>query len=330
MSNLTPLIKSIQDIMRQDSGVDGDAQRISQLTWLLFLKVFDALEEELEHTRDDYKSPLPAHLRWREWAADPEGITGDALLNFVNNELFPKLKNLPGDVQRNPRGYVVRGVFEDAFNYMKSGHLLRQVINKLAMVDFNRQAERHQFNDLYEKILKDLQSAGNAGEFYTPRAVTQFMVDMVNPQLGERVMDPATGTGGFLVCAIEHLRKQVSSAEDEVRLQNSIGGVEKKQLPHMLCVTNLMLHGIEVPSLIAHGNTLARPLRDYTPAERVDVILTNPPFGGIEEPGIEQGFPADVRTKETADLFWCSSSTSSSTRAAPPWCCPTAPCLAKA
>ena len=303
MSNLTPLIKSIQDIMRQDSGVDGDAQRISQLTWLLFLNVFDALEEELEHTRDDYKSPLPEALRWRHWAADPEGITGDALLNFVNNELFPKLKNLPGDVQRNPRGYVVRGVFEDAFNYMKSGHLLRQVINKLATVDFNRQAERHQFNDLYEKILKDLQSAGNAGEFYTPRAVTQFMVDMTHPQLGERLMDPATGTGGFLVCAIEHLRKQVKTADDEARLQNSILGVEKKQLPHMLCVTNLMLHGIEVPSLIRHDNTLSRPLRDYTPADRVDVILTNPPFGGIEEPGIEQGFPADVRTKETADLF---------------------------
>ena len=303
MSNLTPLIKSIQDIMRQDSGVDGDAQRISQLTWLLFLKVFDALEEELELTRDNYKSPLPDTLRWRNWAADPEGITGDALLNFVNNELFPKLKNLPGDVQRNPRGYVVRGVFEDAFNYMKSGQLLRQVINKLATVDFNRQAERHQFNDLYEKILKDLQSAGNAGEFYTPRAVTQFMVDMTNPQLGERVMDPATGTGGFLVCAIEHLRKQVKTADDETRLQNSILGVEKKQLPHMLCVTNLMLHGIEVPSLIRHDNTLSRPLRDYTPVDRVDVILTNPPFGGIEEPGIEQGFPADVRTKETADLF---------------------------
>ncbi len=303
MSNLTPLIKSIQDIMRQDSGVDGDAQRISQLTWLLFLKVFDALEEELELTRDDYKSPLPEALRWRHWAADPEGMTGDALLNFVNNELFPTLKNLPGDVQRNPRGYVVRGVFEDAFNYMKSGQLLRQVINKLATVDFNRQAERHQFNDLYEKILKDLQSAGNAGEFYTPRAVTQFMVDMTNPQLGERVMDPATGTGGFLVCAIEHLRKQVKTADDETRLQNSILGVEKKQLPHMLCVTNLMLHGIEVPSLIRHDNTLSRPLRDYTPADRVDAILTNPPFGGIEEPGIEQGFPADVCTKETADLF---------------------------
>lgn len=303
MSNLSPIIKSIQDIMRQDSGVDGDAQRISQLTWLLFLKVFDALEEELELTRDHYKSPLPDSMRWRHWAADPEGITGDDLLDFVNTELFVTLKNLPGDPLRNPRGYVVRGVFEDAYNYMKSGQLLRQVINKLNAIDFNRQTDRHQFNDLYEKILKDLQSAGNAGEFYTPRAVTQFMVDMVNPQLGEKVLDPATGTGGFLVCAIEHLRRQVNNAEQETLLQNSIHGVEKKQLPHMLCVTNLMLHGIEVPSHVRHDNTLARPLRDHTAADRVDVVLTNPPFGGIEEPGIEQGYPADVRTKETADLF---------------------------
>jgi type I restriction enzyme M protein len=303
MSNLSPVIKSIQDVMRQDAGINGDAQRIEQMVWLLFLKVFDALEEELELTRDDYRSPIPENLRWRNWAADPEGITGDALLDFVNNQLFPKLKNLAADPVRNPRGWVVRGVFEDANNFMKSGKLLRQVINKLAGIDFNRQADRHQFNDLYEKILRDLQSAGNAGEFYTPRAVTQFMVDMVNPQLGERVLDPATGTGGFLVCAIEHLRMQVHNTEHEALLQTSILGVEKKQLPHMLCVTNLMLHGIEVPSTVRHDNTLARPLRDYTPAERVDVVLTNPPFGGIEEPGIEAGFPADVRTKETADLF---------------------------
>lgn len=303
MSNLTSVVKSIQDIMRQDSGVDGDAQRISQLTWLLFLKVFDALEEELELTRDHYASPIPEPMRWRNWAADPEGMTGEELLSFVNNELFPTLKGLAGDAERNPRGFVVRGVFEDAFNYMKSGQLLRQVINKLAVIDFNRQAERHQFNDLYEKILKDLQSAGNAGEFYTPRAVTQFMVDMVNPRLGEKVLDPATGTGGFLVCAIEHLRKQVKNTADEAQLQQSVGGVEKKQLPHMLCTTNLMLHGVEVPSHVVHGNTLARPLREYTADQRVDVVLTNPPFGGVEEPGIEQGFPADVRTKETADLF---------------------------
>lgn len=303
MSNLSSVIKSIQDIMRQDSGVDGDAQRISQLTWLLFLKVFDALEEELELTRDHYTSPIPDEMRWRQWAANAEGITGDELLDFVDNQLFATLKNLPGDAKRNPRGFVVRGVFEDAYNYMKSGHLLRQVINKLNAIDFNRQAERHQFNDLYEKILKDLQSAGNAGEFYTPRAVTQFMVDMVNPRLGEVVLDPATGTGGFLVCAIEHMRKQVNNTEQEAVLQNSIRGVEKKQLPHMLCVTNLMLHGVEVPSLIEHGNTLSRPLREYGAADRVDVVLTNPPFGGVEEPGIEQGYPADVRTKETADLF---------------------------
>ena len=303
MSNLTPTIKSIQDIMRQDSGVDGDAQRISQLTWLLFLKVFDALEEELELTRHAYTSPIPEPLRWRNWAADAEGMTGDKLLAFVNNELFNGLKGLSANPVRNPRGYVVRGVFEDAFNYMKSGHLLRQIINKLATIDFNRQAERHQFNDLYEKILRDLQSAGNAGEFYTPRAVTQFMVDQTNIQLGEKLLDPATGTGGFLVCAIEHLRKQVHTPEQEATLQASIFGVEKKQLPHMLCVTNLMLHGIEVPSQIRHDNTLARPLRDYSAVDRVDVILTNPPFGGVEEPGIEQGFPADVRTKETADLF---------------------------
>ncbi|MBI5278181.1 MAG: SAM-dependent DNA methyltransferase [Burkholderiales bacterium] len=303
MSNLTPVIKSIQDVMRQDAGINGDAQRIEQMVWLLFLKVFDAQEEELELTRGDYKSPIPEHLRWRNWASDAEGITGDTLLDFVNNQLFPKLKNLPADQQRNPRGFVVRSVFEDANNFMKSGHLLRQVINKLGAIDFNRRAERHQFNDVYEKILRDLQSAGNAGEFYTPRAVTQFMVDMVNPRLGESVFDPATGTGGFLVCAIEHLRKQVRNTDHEALLQKSIAGVEKKQLPHMLCVTNLMLHGVEVPSLIAHGNTLARPLREYTPASRVDVVMTNPPFGGIEEPGIESGFPSDVRTKETADLF---------------------------
>jgi type I restriction enzyme M protein len=303
MSNLSTVVKSIQDIMRQDSGVDGDAQRISQLTWLLFLKVFDALEEELELTRDEYTSPIPSSMRWRHWAADPEGLTGDDLLDFVNTELFVTLKELPGDPERNPRGYVVRGVFEDAFNYMKSGHLLRQVINKLNGIDFNRQSERHLFNDLYEKLLRDLQAAGNAGEFYTPRAVTQFMVDMVNPQLGEVVLDPATGTGGFLVCAIEHLRKQVQNPEQEAVLQLSIRGVEKKQMPHMLCVTNLMLHGIEVPSSVRHDNTLVRPLRDYGPQDRVDVVLTNPPFGGTEEPGIEQGFPSDVRTKETADLF---------------------------
>jgi type I restriction enzyme M protein len=303
MSNLSSIVKSIQDIMRQDAGVDGDAQRIGQLTWLFFLKIFDAHEAQLEVMQDHYKSPLPEHLRWRDWADDPEGRTGDALLDFLNIQLFPTLKELPGDLKRNPRGYVIRSVFEDAFNYMKSGQLLRQVINKINAIDFNRQADRHQFNDIYEKILRDLQSAGNAGEFYTPRAVTQFMVDMVDPQLGETVLDPACGTGGFLVCALEHLRKQARSAEDEATLQTSIHGVEKKQLPHLLCVTNMLLHGIDVPSEIRHDNTLTYPLRDYGAKDRVDVIITNPPFGGTEEPGVEGNFPSDVRTKETADLF---------------------------
>jgi len=303
MTISTTFIKSVQDILRQDAGVDGDAQRISQLSWLLFLKIFDDQETELELLRDKFRSPLPERLRWRTWAADPEGITGEELLEFVNGDLFPTLKGLDADEQRSPRGFVVREVFGDAYNYMKSGQLLRQVINKINEIDFNNRAERHLFNDLYEKILKDLQSAGNAGEFYTPRAVTQFMVDQVNPRLGERVLDPACGTGGFLACAIEHLKPQRQWADDDIVLQNAISGVEKKQLPHLLCVTNMMLHGIEVPSQIRHDNTLSRPLADYGNRDLVDVILTNPPFGGTEEAGIEANFPADVRTKETADLF---------------------------
>jgi type I restriction enzyme M protein len=303
MTISSTFIKSVQDIMRQDAGVDGDAQRISQLTWLLFLKIFDDQETELELMRDAYRSPLPERLRWRNWAADQEGITGDELLTFVNTDLFPSLKGLNVDLQRNARGFVAREVFSDAYNYMKSGQLLRQVVNKINEIDFNNRADRHLFNDLYEKILKDLQSAGNAGEFYTPRAVTQFMVDQVSPRLGERVLDPACGTGGFLACTLEHLKAQRKSVEDDIVVQNAINGVEKKQLPHLLCVTNMMLHGIEVPSLIRHDNTLARPLADYGTRDMVDVILTNPPFGGTEEPGIEGNFPADVRTRETADLF---------------------------
>ncbi|MFL9977338.1 type I restriction-modification system subunit M [Paraburkholderia graminis] len=303
MTISTTLIKSIQDIMRQDAGIDGDAQRISQLSWLFFLKIFDDQEIEIEMLREEYVSPIPENLRWRNWAADAEGITGDALLGFVNNDLFGALKGLNADAVLNARAFVVQSVFEDAFNYMKSGQLLRQVINKINEIDFNSQQDRHLFNDLYEKILKDLQNAGNAGEFYTPRAVTQFMVDMVNPQLGEKVLDPACGTGGFLACAIEHLRTQVKSVGDEDLLQRAIHGVEKKQMPHLLCVTNMLLHGIEIPFQIRHDNTLAKPLVSYGPRDMVDIILTNPPFGGTEEPGIESNFPADVRTKETADLF---------------------------
>jgi len=301
---ISTTVKGIQDIMRKDAGVDGDAQRISQLVWMLFLKVFDDREQEKELLEDGYKSPIPKRLRWSTWAADPEGITGDALLDFVNGDLFKTLKELPVNGKNAALSGVVRSVFEDAYNYMKSGTLMRQVINKLNEVDFNRQADRHEFGEVYEKILSDLQNAGNAGEFYTPRAVTQFIVDQVDPKLGERVLDPACGTGGFLVCAIEHIRKKhVKSAKDEALLQAAIAGVEKKPLPHLLCTTNMIFHGIDVPSQIRHDNTLARPLRDYGPKDRVDVVVTNPPFGGMEEDGIEQNFPQSFRTRETADLF---------------------------
>lgn len=304
--SISTTIKSIQDIMRKDVGVDGDAQRIGQLVWLLFLKIFDDKETEWELTEKRYKSPLPESLRWRNWAADSEGITGDALLEFANNKLFPALKSLSlASGNGHSRGFVVRSVFEDAYQYMKSGTLLRQVINKLNEgIDFNDSQNRHLIGEMYEQLLRDLQSAGNAGEFYTPRAVTQFMVDMVDPQLGEKVLDPACGTGGFLTCTIEHVRKKyVKTPADEERLQAGIFGVEKKPLPHLLCTTNTLLHGIDVPANIRHDNTLARPLRDYTPKDRVDVIVTNPPFGGMEEDGIETNFPKAWQTRETADLF---------------------------
>jgi type I restriction enzyme M protein len=299
---ISTTIKSIQDIMRQDAGVDGDAQRISQLVWLIFLKLFDGAED-LYEWEADYVSPIPERLRWRNWAADDEGITGDTLMDFVDNELFPALKELAFQPDVDPRGLIVGEVFADTYNYMKSGTLLRQVINKLNEIDFASQQERHLFNDIYEKILRDLQSAGNAGEYYTPRAVTQFMVDMVAPQVGEVILDPACGTGGFLVCALERLRAQARDAADWTTIERTIRGVEKKPLPHVLALTNLFLHGISVPQ-IARDNALTRqPYRAITDRDRVDVIVTNPPFGGMEEPGVESSFPAAFQTKETADLF---------------------------
>lgn len=299
--SISTTIKTIQDIMRKDAGVDGDAQRISQLVWMIFLKVFDAREEEYELVEENYKSPIPEALRWRNWAANAEGITGDALLDFVDNALFKTLKELRTKAI-DPRGRMMGKVFEDAYNYMKNGTLIRQVINKLNEVDFNKQEQKKQFSEIYEKILKDLQSAGNAGEYYTPRAVTKFIVDRVKPQLGEIVLDPACGTGGFLTAAIDYIRQHFQSADVPEILQRTIRGTEKKPLPYNLCVTNLILHGLDVPQA-EHDNTLARPLRDYSPQERVDVIITNPPFGGMEEDGIEDNFPATFRTRETADLF---------------------------
>ena len=290
--------------MRKDVGVDGDAQRLSQLAWMLFLKIFDDRESEWELLQDSYVSPLPEQYRWRNWAAHAEGMTGEALKQFLDSNMFPALQKLEAKAG-DQRAYVIRSVFEDAYNYMKSGQLIRQVVNKIqAGIDFNKAQERHLFGDVYEQLLRDLQAAGNAGEFYTPRAVTEFMVRMVNPRLGEKIMDPACGTGGFLTCSIEHIRKQdVKTVEDEVSLQASILGIEKKPMPHLLCTTNMILHGIDVPINIRHDNTLSYPLISWGPKQRVDVIVTNPPFGGVEEDGVETNFPAAFRTRETADLF---------------------------
>ena len=297
-------VKSIQDIMRQDSGVDGDAQRISQLCWMFFLKIIDDQDQELELLDREYRSPIPKKYQWRAWAADPEGVTGDELLAFINGELFSALKELSVPSRSGGRRRVVRDVFEDAYNYMKSGQLMRQVVNKINAIDFNNLTERQNFGDIYEQILADLQSAGNAGEYYTPRALTAFMVDRIDPHPGEILLDPACGTGGFLTGAMRHMRdRYVKRPQDEQRMEGGLRAVEKKQLPHMLCVTNMLLHGIGDPSFVRHDNTLARPYVSWEQSERVDLVLTNPPFGGKEEDGIESNFPQHFRTRETADLF---------------------------
>lgn len=300
--SVTNVIKSVQDIMRQDAGVDGDAQRISQLVWMIFLKVFDAKEEEWELESDDYTSIVPEELRWSNWAADDEGMTGDELLDFVNNKLFKELKEIELTQYSDPKSFLVKAIFEDSYNYMKSGALIRQVINKLNEIDFTASEDRHLFNDIYENILKDLQSAGNSGEFYTPRPVTKFIIDMLNPKLGEKVADFACGTGGFLTCAIENMKTQQTTVEDIKVLGESIIGVEKKPLPHLLATTNLILHDIDVPQ-IKHDNSLMKNISDLKPTEMIDVIAMNPPFGGIEEDTVLSNFPQQFQTKETADLF---------------------------
>lgn len=296
---MSAMIKSLEDIMRKDAGLNGDAQYIEQITWLLFLKAFDAKEMEWE-LREKNVGVIPEGYRWRDWAEDREGITGDALIKFVD-ELFAKLKKLDAS-DGDMRKYVVRNVFEDINNYMKSGIYLRQLINRInEKVDFIDATQKHTFNDLYEGMLKDLQSAGRAGEFYTPRPVTNFIVEKVNPKLGEIVLDPACGTGGFLTSTIAHIGK-INSTEELELLQTTINGWEKKPLPYLLAMTNLLLHDIETPK-IKHGNSLNRPITDYTASERVDVIVANPPFGGAEDVAVKQNFPAEFQTSETADLF---------------------------
>lgn len=299
------LIKRLQNIMRQDSGVDGDAQRIGQIVWILFLKIYDAKEELWEFHNDDYESIIPEELRWREWAVDNKDgkvMTGDELLTFVNDTLFPALKSLEIDETTPRKSAIVKEVFEDAYNYMKNGVLLRQVINAIDEIDFTELDERHAFNDIYETILKDLQSAGNSGEFYSPRATTEFIAEMINPQIGETVADFACGTGGFLISALEILQKQIKTVEDKERVNKSLFGVEKKNLPHLLCITNLLLHEIDEPNIL-HGNSLERNIRDYKEADRFHCIMMNPPYGGTEEKIIQSNFPTELQTSETADLF---------------------------
>lgn len=305
--SLGNIVKRLQDIMRQDPGINGDAQRIEQMVWIIFLKVYDAKEKVWEFMQTDspYTSIIPEPLRWRNWAVDHKdgnALTGEKLLNFVNNELFPQLKNIEIDENTPMNQIIVQRAFEDNNNYMKDGILLRQVVNVIDEIQFEEYEDRHAFGEIYETILRSLQSAGNSGEFYTPRAVTDFMVRMIQPKLGESIADFACGTGGFLTSALKALDAQVSSVEDRELYSSSIYGIEKKALPFLLCATNMLLHDIDKPQII-HGNSLEKNVRDYSDADRFDVILMNPPYGGVEKDGVKQNFPADLRSSETADLF---------------------------
>ena len=303
------IVKRIQNIMRQDAGVNGDAQRIEQMTWMFFLKVYDTQEETWEDKAylegKTYTSIIPDELRWRNWAVDKkdgEALTGDAILSLVNDRLFPTLKNI--EVTRDtPRSKaIVKDVFEDINQYMKNGTLLRQVINVINEIEFDDAQDRHLFGDIYEGILKDLQSAGNAGEFYTPRALTDFIVEMLHPRLGETFGDFTSGTGGFLTSALKHLEPQINNAEDRISYQNAVIGQEWKPLPYLLSITNLLLHDVEAPN-IRHCDSLATKVTDFTGKDKVDVIGMNPPYGGSTEASVKSNFPMEMRSSETADLF---------------------------
>lgn len=303
------IVKRIQNIMRQDAGINGDAQRIEQMTWMFFLKVYDTQEETWEYKamkeKKTFKSIIPENLRWRNWAIDNkdgEALTGDALLKLVNEDLFPSLKNL--DVNREtPRSQsIVKEVFEDINQYMKDGVLLRQVINIINEIEFDDAEDRHMFGDIYEGILKELQSAGNAGEFYTPRALTDFMVKTLDPKLGETFGDFTSGTGGFLTSALNHLQPQIETTADGEKYQSAVIGQEWKPLPYLLSITNLLLHDVEAPN-IRHCDSLGINVTDIKPEDKLDVIAMNPPYGGSTQSNIKSNFPMDMRSSETADLF---------------------------
>ena len=305
MSNLTGFVKRLRDIMRNDAGINGDAQRIEQIAWMLFLKVYDAKEQDWEWDDEAYQSIIPEECRWQNWAHDDKSgtaLTGDRLLDFVNNKLFPTLKSLPVSASTPIKKAIVQTTFADANNYMKDGVLLRQVINVIDDLDFSDYEESHAFGEIYETILKELQSAGSAGEFYTPRAVTDFMAQVIRPKIGETMADFACGTGGFIISWLKELQKQIKSTADAEKYSNSIYGIEKKQFPYMLCVTNLLLHGLDVPQ-VYHANTLLHDVLDYTEDDKVDVVLMNPPYGGNEKADVKNHFPGDLASSETADLF---------------------------
>jgi len=303
--SITSFVKNMQNIMRNDAGISGDAQRLEQIVWILFLKVYAAKEEQWELHDDNYTSIIPEECRWENWAVDKKdgkSLTGEALLNFVNGTLFPTLKTLPVDELTPVSKSIVKFAFEDANNYMKNGVLLRQVVNVIDEIDFTDYKERHAFNEIYEQILKDLQAQRASGEFYSPRATTDFMVQVTNPQLGERVADFACGTGGFLTSSLNHLIQQVTTTEERELYNASVFGIEKKAFPYLLAITNLLLHDIDNP-MIVHGNSLEKNVRDYSEREKFEVILMNPPYGGSEIDGIKMNFPLELRSSETADLF---------------------------
>jgi len=298
-------VKSIRNIMRNDAGINGDAQRIEQIAWMLFLKVYDEKENDWEFNEENYQSFIPENCRWRNWAKDKgdgEALTADKLLRFVNDTLFPTLKGLEVTPETPMRSVIVRTTFDDANQYMKDGVLLRQVINVIDQLDLGNYEESHAFGEIYESILKEMQSAGSAGEFYTPRALTDFMAETIHPNVGERMADFACGTGGFITSWLKALDKKVKTAEDRELYTNSIFGIEKKQFPYMLCVTNMLLHDIDSPQ-VNHDNSLTKDVLNYTDADKFNVILMNPPYGGSEKNDIKQHFPSDLSSSETADLF---------------------------
>ena len=302
---LTNFVKNIRNIMRNDAGINGDAQRIEQIAWMLFLKVYDEKENDWEFNEDDYQSFIPENCRWRNWAHDEEdgeALTADKLLDFVDNTLFPTLKGLEVTPETPMRSAIVRATFENANQYMKDGVLLRQVLNVIDELDLSSYEDSHAFGEIYESILKEMQSAGTAGEFYTPRALTDFMAEIIQPKIGEKMADFACGTGGFLTSWLKALDKKVVTAEDREAYATSIYGIEKKQFPYMLCVTNMLLHNIESPKVM-HDNSLTKDVLNYTDDDKFDVILMNPPYGGNEKADVKRHFPSDLSSSETADLF---------------------------